>query len=32
MDEHLAWWNGLATTPGAFVFAPPMLTVVAAKP
>jgi SAM-dependent methyltransferase len=30
-DEYLAWWNGLEDSETAFVFAPPMLAVVAVK-
>ena len=30
-DDYLAWWNGLETSPTAFVCAPPMLAIVAVK-
>jgi SAM-dependent methyltransferase len=30
--DYLAWWNGLERSTTAFVFAPPMLSVVAVKP
>jgi len=31
VDEYAAWWSGLETTDGGFLFAPPMLSIVAAK-
>jgi SAM-dependent methyltransferase len=32
LDAYLTWWHALAASPHAFVFSPPMLAIVAAKP